>query len=658
MRHLTLCLLFAAAAFRPADAQSGEKHYLYVGRAPKDRDGFRDLAPSLEVHDIDDNHRLVKVIPLPSSVHNIRGICASAAAKKIWISHYGHDTRTDIGKIVCLDLATNRVLWEKTMASAVDRGACTPDGRHLYMPSGESVATDYWYVLDGATGNEVTRIHHAKQTHNTVVSLDGSRAFLQAFGSRYVALVDTATNRILRDLGPFSDTPRPLTINGKATLLFQNVNDLLGLQVADVATGKVLYTAKPPSTYAQPDPAGNRVVSHGIALRADEKELWVVDQSHIGLHVFDVTGLPHSAPVWKKFIKTRSGAPEIYGQPGWIMSTIDGRYFYPETCEIIDTATKTIVGQLKGANGKPTHSRFALEIDFVNGVPVRCGDQFGVGRVTGSVNAAPSVRITQPADGATFAAPADIVIAATASDADGSVRKVEFFRGTTLLTTESYLPYQWTWNDAPAGSYVLTARVTDNLGRQTTSAPVDVTVTAGQSVTSFTLINADTEQPVAGYNPIPGGATLNLGTLPTRHLNIRANTSPATVGSVRFAYDADSDYRVESGAPYALASNAGADYQAWTPTAGTHTVKATPFTGPGATGGAGASKSITFTVVSGIVAHAATNGLDPDVDEAQKDTGPAATPGADPGPSTGGGGCGLTGLETLAFLAALRRRRR
>lgn len=648
MNPLKVCLLLAILA-APAAAQSGEKHYLYVGRAPKDRDGFRDLAPSLEVHDINDHHRLVKVIPLPSTVKNIRGICASAATKKLYVSHYGHDTRTDIGKVLCLDLVTNRVLWEKSMAAAVDRGAITPDGRKIYMPSGESVHTDYWYVLDGATGNEITRIHHATETHNTVVSLDGSRAFLQAFGSRYVALVDTATNRILRDIGPFADTPRPLTINGRATLLFQNVNDLIGFQVADVASGRVLFTAKPPTSYTQPAPSSNRVVSHGIAMRADEKEVWVVDQRHIGLHVFDVTGLPGSAPVWRKFIKTRSGSPEIFGQPGWIMSTIDGRYFYPETCEIVDTATKAIVGQLKGANGRATHSRFAIEIVFRDGVPVRCGDQFPVGRVTGG-NAAPTVRITQPADEATFTAPADVTLAASAGDSDGQVRKVEFFQGSTLVATEEFAPYQAAWNDVPAGSYRLTARVTDNAGRTSTSAPVDITVTGGgQTVTGFTLINADTDQPVPGYNPMANGTTLNLSSLPTRRLNLRANTSPATVGSVRFGYDGDSDYRVESGAPYALASNSGTDYHAWTPTPGSHTVRATPFTGGGATGGAGTARTLTFTVVDTRV-NAAVAPID--IDESPKEM---AAPTAEPPAESGG--CGLTGLESLLLLGFLLRRR-
>lgn len=74
-----------------------------------------------------------------------------------------------------------------------------------------------------------------------------------------------------------------------------------------------------------------------------------------------------------------------------------------------------------------------------------------------------------------------------------------------------------------------------------------------QSVVSFTLINADTDQPISGFDPMPPGAILDVTRLPTSKLNVRANTSPATVGSVRFALDASSNSRTENVAPYALA---------------------------------------------------------------------------------------------------------
>ncbi len=118
----------------------------------------------------------------------------------------------------------------------------------------------------------------------------------------------------------------------------------------------------------------------------------MVDQKNIGLHVFDVSGLPRKAPVWKQFIKTNYGKEKdatgdfiygesgIFGQPGWIMGTIDGKFFYTESGEIIETGSKKIIGHLTGADGKWTNSRFALEIDFNNGKPTIAGDQFVVGR--------------------------------------------------------------------------------------------------------------------------------------------------------------------------------------------------------------------------------------------------------------------------------------
>jgi hypothetical protein len=137
-------------------------------------------------------------------------------------------------------------------------------------------------------------------------------------------------------------------------------------------------------------------------------------------------------------------------------------------------------------------------------------------------------------------------------------------------------------------------------------AALSILVTAGgspaeaaQAVTSLTLLNADTDQPIAGYDPMPSGATLNLATLPTTNLNIRANTSPITVGSVRFALDGNSNYRTETAPPYALAGDTSADYWKWTPSVGNHTLKVTPYAGAGGTGTAGSPLTIAFSVQAG-----------------------------------------------------------
>jgi hypothetical protein len=94
-----------------------------------------------------------------------------------------------------------------------------------------------------------------------------------------------------------------------------------------------------------------------------------------------------------------------------------------------------------------------------------------------SVNAAPSVSLTSPVANASFAAPATVSMTATAADTDGTIAKVEFFNGLTLLGTSTIAPYGFTWSTVPAGTYSLTAKATDNSGNTTTSTAVNISVT-------------------------------------------------------------------------------------------------------------------------------------------------------------------------------------
>ncbi|MGH9761125.1 MAG: Ig-like domain-containing protein, partial [Blastocatellia bacterium] len=100
--------------------------------------------------------------------------------------------------------------------------------------------------------------------------------------------------------------------------------------------------------------------------------------------------------------------------------------------------------------------------------------------VTVTVNAPgdvpPAVSITSPVGGATFTAPANVTITANASDSDGTVTRVDFFNGATLLGTVTTAPYSFALTNLAAGMYTLTAKATDNGGAATTSAPVTITV--------------------------------------------------------------------------------------------------------------------------------------------------------------------------------------
>jgi RHS repeat-associated protein len=103
------------------------------------------------------------------------------------------------------------------------------------------------------------------------------------------------------------------------------------------------------------------------------------------------------------------------------------------------------------------------------------------------------VSLTSPAGGATFTAPANITLTASAADTDGTITKVEFFHGGTNLiaTFTEEFPYTFNWTNVAAASYSLTAKATDNSGATTTSAPVNITVNGAAVAAQLHYIHAD-----------------------------------------------------------------------------------------------------------------------------------------------------------------------
>ena len=119
---------------------------------------------------------------------------------------------------------------------------------------------------------------------------------------------------------------------------------------------------------------------------------------------------------------------------------------------------------------------------------------------------------------------------------------------------------------------------------------------SAQAVASFTLINTDTNQPVSGYDPIANGAVINTGSIGMTHLNVRANTQPSTVGSLRFGLDSNANFRIENTAPYSLFGDNNGIYYAGSFSTGQHTLTGTPYTAASAKGTAGTALTISFTV--------------------------------------------------------------
>ncbi len=246
--------------------------------------------------------------------------------------------------------------------------ALSPDGRTIYQPSFEQ---DQWYVLDAQTGDEIARLTPNSRSHNTVYGLDGTRCYLAGLGSPLLSVVDTAAQTITHTVGPFSHSIRPFTVNGKQTLAFVNVNECLGFEVGDLRTGRMLHRVEVQGVRAGKIKR-HGCPSHGIGLTPNEKELWVCDAFNQKLHIFDATVMP----------PRQVASLECRDEPGWITFSIDGTLAYPSSGDVFDVVTRTRIAQLTDEQGHAVASEKMLEVDWDGGVPVRAGNQFGVGRMS------------------------------------------------------------------------------------------------------------------------------------------------------------------------------------------------------------------------------------------------------------------------------------
>lgn len=121
-------------------------------------------------------------------------------------------------------------------------------------------------------------------------------------------------------------------------------------------------------------------------------------------------------------------------------------------------------------------------------------------------------------------------------------------------------------------------------------------VATADEVTGFVLIDADTDTPIAGFDPIANGATIDIAALPSANINIEALTDPATVGSVVFNLNGG-DEQTENVAPYALAGDSSGDFNNWNYSLTSYTLTATPYSGSNGSGTPGTPLSISFWIV-------------------------------------------------------------
>lgn len=350
---LTILTSICSVGFVAAAESPIRKHWLLVPEKKK----------VIHVFDVLENHKYIKTIKIPH-MKKVRGITGDIFSSTIFIAF----EKT----VLAFDPITGSIRWSvKVDADPADRLEITRDGKKLFVPAGFDSKLPFWYVLDSSNGKELGRIKVRSGSHNTIVSLTDDVAYLASLKYEYLTIVSTESFKQIGKIGPFANFIRPFTINSDASKVFVNLNGLLGFQVGDLKTGKVGAQISAEKV-AKTHPPHHGCPSHGIGLRADEKEVWVVDSEGDRMLVFDAT-----KPEYPLIAKIPVGF-----DPGWITFDLSGKYAYPSTGEIIDVQTKSILGKLK-IDEKTIASESKLDFILEDNQIVELGSQFGLGRANG-----------------------------------------------------------------------------------------------------------------------------------------------------------------------------------------------------------------------------------------------------------------------------------
>ena len=368
------------------------KHLVFAGEPGGTANGslpFPNGGVGIVVLDADHDYKFLKrfAADVPASMMpgaEVTGMAASTVTNMLYVAYRMP------GSLVAFDLATDKVVWtfngDPTPATvhfmnADPSGCCErpwtlPDGKTLVVGSSYN---NWWYVIDGVTGKVKGKIKtpDGPLAHNLAVSPDGKTAYLSSL-SKNLSVADVASRKVLRTI-TFSDAVRPITINHDGSRVYANTEDLLGFEIGDTNTGKMIKRVEAPAEiwkakFADPSNHffGHGGPSHGIGMTPDEKEMWVVDNINYGVLVFDNEGDDNWKydPV-KSFKSTYSS--------GWISMTNDGKLAFLGDGDVVDVKTHKVIAQLKDENGQVLGTEKTLYLAFQNGHLVETNNQFAVG---------------------------------------------------------------------------------------------------------------------------------------------------------------------------------------------------------------------------------------------------------------------------------------
>jgi outer membrane protein assembly factor BamB len=357
---ISLLLTFSFAATAGA-AEEPLKRYLYMS-SPDGAQREAGADAGILVFDIDEGHKFVRHIDIPAFEDGLRGFTGSTATGKLYYS-------TSKGRLGCFDPSSEKVVWESTFDMGCDRSCITADGKRIYVPTG------FWWrtpesgfiVVDAASGEKIDHIKVGPGAHNSIASLDGEFVFLGT--ETTLTKFRAADGHPVQTISPVGESGVfPFTIDSKNEWAFVCLGRHVGVDVVDLRDGAVAHRV-----YATDPKTGEKIKhrTHGAGMTPDETELWVSDQAGKKLFIFDITKRP---PAPKGHVELSMGGH------GWVTFSLDGKFAYCHTPDVLDVATKKKVATLKRGDGQVFASSKFIEVQMRGDKVVRVGNEFGLGR--------------------------------------------------------------------------------------------------------------------------------------------------------------------------------------------------------------------------------------------------------------------------------------
>lgn len=264
----------------------------------------------------------------------VHGICAPADGQKLFTTIESEKT------LKVIDTATNEVTATIALTGRPNQCASTPDGHYVAVPIRDVGGVD---IIDIPQG-KIVKVLPVKEPHNAYsTGRNNDILYVSSMGDHEIDRIDLKKMEYT-DKIPVGGIPRPYAVTKNEKTLYVALSDFHGFEIVNIPDKKEIARVDLPPAPPADCALEPHTETHGLALSANEKELWVTSLSDNGVYVYDI-----AAKKLSKEIPTGEC-------PNWIGFSPDGKYVTVSNCAsdnatIIDANSREVVATVKTGEG-------------------------------------------------------------------------------------------------------------------------------------------------------------------------------------------------------------------------------------------------------------------------------------------------------------------